>query len=314
MSNTSTWTNTWKNVTLGIYNLTAQAIGDWGTTTSAAVTVIVETPPTVSITSPAPGDEFPPQANIYIAANVKVNYDSTITRVDFYYNTTHGGRTLIGTVTTAPYSITWNNVPPGYYGISAQATDNNNLPGTSPNVDITVGTPPTVLITSPANGAVFLPSTNTNITANATASDGTVTQVVFYTNGVPIGTNTTAPYSIAWNNVQPGTYSLTAKATDNYGLATTSVPVSVRVDAPPTVSITSPTNGADIFCSQLTTSGTPPVTTCTNNSVGAYNSTSWGGGIGGGFRGPLFDKKVTIGLKGLWGTALAATAPPRLPT
>ncbi len=244
VSNTSTWTNTWNNVPPGIYNLTAQAIGDWGTTTSAAVTVIVETPPTVSITSPAPGYVFPPQANIYIAANVKVNYDSTITRVDFYYNTTHGGRTLIGTVTTAPYSITWNNVPPGYYGISAQATDNNNLPGTSPNVDITVGTPPTVLITSPANGAVFLPSTNTNITANATASDGTVTQVVFYTNGVPIGTNTTAPYSIAWNNVQPGTYSLTAKATDNYGLATTSDPVSVRVDAPPTVSITSPTNGA----------------------------------------------------------------------
>ena len=36
----------------------------------------------------------------------------------------------------------------------------------------------------------------------------------------------------------------------------------------------------------------------------ATNSTSWGGGIGGGFRGPLFDKKVTIGLKGLWGTGV----------
>ncbi|MGC9157704.1 MAG: hypothetical protein ACP5FH_01845 [Terracidiphilus sp.] len=34
------------------------------------------------------------------------------------------------------------------------------------------------------------------------------------------------------------------------------------------------------------------------------NSTSWGGGIGGGFRGPLFDKKVTIGMKGLWGTGV----------
>ena len=41
--------------------------------------------------------------------------------------------------------------------------------------------------------------------------------------------------------------------------------------------------------------------TCTGTAVGAYNNTTVGGGVGGGFRGPLFDKKVTIGLKGLWG-------------
>jgi flagellar motility protein MotE (MotC chaperone) len=32
-----------------------------------------------------------------------------------------------------------------------------------------------------------------------------------------------------------------------------------------------------------------------------FNSTAWGGGIGGGFRGPLAGKKVTVGLKGLYG-------------
>ncbi len=32
-----------------------------------------------------------------------------------------------------------------------------------------------------------------------------------------------------------------------------------------------------------------------------FNSTAWGGGFGGGFRGPLVGKKVTIGLKGLYG-------------
>ena len=37
------------------------------------------------------------------------------------------------------------------------------------------------------------------------------------------------------------------------------------------------------------TSGTP------------YNDRKTGAGIGGGFRGPLFDRKVTVGLKGLWG-------------
>ena len=33
----------------------------------------------------------------------------------------------------------------------------------------------------------------------------------------------------------------------------------------------------------------------------AFNNTVWGGGIGGGFRGPLMNKKVSVGLKGLWG-------------
>jgi Skp family chaperone for outer membrane proteins len=37
------------------------------------------------------------------------------------------------------------------------------------------------------------------------------------------------------------------------------------------------------------------------SSAGAYNDKEIGAGIGGGFRGPLFDKKVTVGLKGLWG-------------
>jgi hypothetical protein len=32
-----------------------------------------------------------------------------------------------------------------------------------------------------------------------------------------------------------------------------------------------------------------------------YNDSVWGGGIGGGFRGPLANKKISIGLKGLWG-------------
>ncbi|HVU46252.1 MAG TPA: hypothetical protein VHD85_09010 [Terracidiphilus sp.] len=32
-----------------------------------------------------------------------------------------------------------------------------------------------------------------------------------------------------------------------------------------------------------------------------YNNTAVGAGIGGGFRGPLFNKKVSIGMKGLWG-------------
>lgn len=55
-----------------------------------------------------------------------------------------------------------------------------------------------------------------------------------------------------------------------------------------------------IFPNETCTTSTSGTTTC-SNSTGAYNDTTVAGGIGGGFRGPLLDKKVTIGLKGLWG-------------
>jgi Skp family chaperone for outer membrane proteins len=34
------------------------------------------------------------------------------------------------------------------------------------------------------------------------------------------------------------------------------------------------------------------------------NNTVWGGGVGGGFRGPLADKHLVVGLKGLWGQGM----------
>ena len=41
-----------------------------------------------------------------------------------------------------------------------------------------------------------------------------------------------------------------------------------------------------------------------STSTTPYNSTATGAGIGGGFRGPLASKKVTVGLKGLWGQGI----------
>ncbi|MFZ6656231.1 Ig-like domain-containing protein [Undibacterium sp. TJN19] len=57
------------------------------------------------------------------------------------------------------------------------------------------------------------------IILNATAadSDGSIAKVEFYNGGSLLSTVTTAPYRFNWNDVTSGTYSLTAKATDNLG-------------------------------------------------------------------------------------------------
>src|SRR5687768_12195270 len=72
----------------------------------------------------------------------------------------------------------------------------------------------TVTLTAPASGAIVTPGANLTISANATAPSGyTLSKVEFFRGTTLIGTDTSAPYSINWNNVPQGNYTLTAKAT-----------------------------------------------------------------------------------------------------
>ena len=89
---------------------------------------------------------------------------------------------------------------------------------------------PTVSITSPANNAVFTAPASITINASASDSDGTISKVEFYQGTTLLNTDTAAPFSFAWNNVAAGTYSLTAKATDNSNAVATSSPINVTVN------------------------------------------------------------------------------------
>lgn len=99
------------------------------------------------------------------------------------------------------------------------------------------GTPgnqaPAVSITSPANNATFTSPANITITATASDNDGTVSKVEFFNGSSKLGESLTSPYSFAWNGVTTGTYTITAKATDNANAVTTSQAVNVSVGSAP---------------------------------------------------------------------------------
>ncbi len=90
----------------------------------------------------------------------------------------------------------------------------------------TSNSPPSVSITAPANGSSFPSGSSVTVSANASDSDGSVTQVEFFANGTSIGVDTSSPYSINWT-IGTGSYTLTARATDNAGATTTSSGISV---------------------------------------------------------------------------------------
>ena len=95
-----------------------------------------------------------------------------------------------------------------------------------------------VILTSPANGASFGPLATVTLTANVAAVPGKVTKVAFYNGDTLIGTATTPPYSMVWNNAPPGFHRLTAKAAGGNGQVSTSTGVMITVDGD-TVPVTS---------------------------------------------------------------------------
>lgn len=97
----------------------------------------------------------------------------------------------------------------------------------------TGGSSPQVNITSPAGNAAFFDNADIVIRANATDADGAIRKVEFFQGAIKLGEDTTSPYEYTWIGVAVGNYSLTAKATDNQGLVTTSAAVPVVVNAIP---------------------------------------------------------------------------------
>jgi hypothetical protein len=112
-------------------------------------------------------------------------------------------------------------------------------------------TAPVVAISSPVVNAVIDAPANITISADASDADGTVAIVEFYNGTVKIGQATAAPFSMTWNGILTGSYTLKAVATDNEGLKSASAPVSITVNnldnVPPTISLTAPVNGATVF-------------------------------------------------------------------
>jgi Domain of unknown function (DUF1929)/Bacterial Ig domain len=187
------------------------------------VSIQGDSPPTVTLTGPANGATFTAPATVGLAATA-ADVDGSVAKVEFF-----NGATKLGEDTTAPYALTWSGVAAGRYTITARATDDLGRTTTSAPATITVDAPPSVSITSPANGAVFRYKPTITITASASDPDGSVAKVEFRDGGTVLGQDTTAPFSFTWQNVPSGTHVLTARATDNLGVATTSSAVSIRV-------------------------------------------------------------------------------------
>jgi hypothetical protein len=119
--------------------------------------------------------------------------------------------------------------------------------------------PPTVSVSS-VPSVLTAPAT-IYVTASAIDTDGSITKVEFFNGATKVSEDTAPPFSYTLPNTVAGTYTFSARATDNAGATATSSPVTVTVNSS-TGGGTNPASGTFVK-TDSTTKG---------NWIGAYGS------------------------------------------
>jgi thermitase len=170
-------------------------------------------PPSVAFVTPTDGATVSGNLSIAISASDNTALTSVTLKID--------GVTS-GTDTSAPYTFAWNTstVANGVHTLAATAIDTS---GNSSSVTSSVlvsnaldSTPPTVKITSPADGNKV--DTNVSVTVN-TSDNVAVTKVELYVDGALQAVSTSNPFTTKWNTAKAakGSHTLFCKAYDAAG-------------------------------------------------------------------------------------------------
>jgi hypothetical protein len=187
---------------------------------------VVNQPPVVALTSPADGTRFTvAPASVTLEATAS-DPDGGVARVEFLRD-----GTVVGTATTPPYRLLITGLPDGQYVFAARAVDNQGATTTSAPARVTVAdVPPTLVLSSPADGAVFAAPAQIELQAEVNNPGGqSLERVEFLQNETVVGQALAAPYRMTLSGVGPGNHVFQARLVFGGGRTVSSAPVTVTV-------------------------------------------------------------------------------------
>src|ERR1039458_8991423 len=194
---------------------------------------------TTNVTVGSPLDRFSP-AVVTIAPGDQVVWTWAAT----FHSTTSGTNGLAGddngvpsglwnsgTITTLPHTFTNTFPVAGNFSYFCQVHYSFGMTGAV--IVAAANLPPSVTITNPVSGTIFVAPANVTIHASASDTNGTVTNVQFRVGANVVANKATAPLFGVTNNLAAGSYTLFAIASDNSGAtATNQVAISVVTPVP----------------------------------------------------------------------------------
>jgi Tol biopolymer transport system component len=222
VADTQPFTTFWTPKTAGTYVLEAEAVDNAGrlrlysqqysvAQRTVAVTNPVGQVPTLSLGITASGN-VTPGSRVVVQANVFDDDPDGVT-VTFFMN----GKQVGEPDTRAPFATILEpavGVPPNIYTVTGLATDsdgNSRAVTLSPLYvsDVAVDHPGIEIVT-PGAGAILTQGSRASLRANIVGGVDNIAQVIFYANGVRIGSVNSAPYSLDWLPDQLGPVEITA--------------------------------------------------------------------------------------------------------
>jgi hypothetical protein len=221
----------------GTHNITARVADSDGNIDTEWRQVVIDPPPTIGIWLPHDGDRFEQGEEVAFSAFASEFFDGPLNdRIQWYDN----GVLLASNM----QAFTTPDLAPGLHIIRAEVTDDDGQTASvSISIIITPRTAPSLIITSPVDGAFYARDSDVVFSGIATDDeDGDISNNIRWSSNLDGNLGTGASISVFRMTI--GTHLITASVTDTDGL-TTSITITIRIvdDRPPVVTITSPDSG-----------------------------------------------------------------------
>ena len=153
---------------------------------------------------------------------------SSVHRVTFFAN-----GSVLGSVTSAPYRLTWSELSAGSYDMVAAASDRQGRVRRSPRVRMEVtlgpGEKPAVIMVQPDDGTALAVGSNVLLQAEAHMNEGAPASVSLCVDGLAVAREEGASATLWWTAPTSGVFTVTAVAVNDSGLVATSRPVRINV-------------------------------------------------------------------------------------
>lgn len=175
-------------------------------------------PTEVVVYWPSDGASLPLNREVPLIARVHTTGSGQSVQVSFYVN-----GDLVGTATESPYRVYWKPTSPGDFDIAAVVEELGGLDAKASSVEISVSVDisesPQFSFLGAVNGEAIAGS-DVQLQADVVDRDGSVDEVIFFVNGVLVGSDDTAPFNTVWRPRSAGDFELRAEATDSAGNVT----------------------------------------------------------------------------------------------
>ena len=218
----------WSGASAGSHSLQLRAVdADGQSVLSGVVSITVNDPP-LAVELIEPSSDLVVESGATVLLEASTSDTTRTSSVEFYAD-----GASIGTSSTSPYRVSWKAETAGTYSVYAEAVDKGGKKAQSRAASVTVKEPVVateIALVNPTPESELTVGGTITLEASVTANAANVGRVEYIINGIKVGQSNAAPYLVDWVPVEPGQFTIVARAIVPGGANQEAEPVTVTVN------------------------------------------------------------------------------------